>query len=77
MIRASNAILHLWMRTPSHLAAARRTIGVSSAPNAAKDLRSSSWIVGGTFGYTAGYNAAEDVRDVNHSPCESRFSKGM
>jgi hypothetical protein len=55
-------------RTPSHLAAALLTIGVSSAPSFANDFRSSSWVAGVAFGYTGEKRAAEEVREVNQSP---------
>ncbi|KAG1800701.1 hypothetical protein EV424DRAFT_1586805 [Suillus variegatus] len=41
---------------------------VSSAPRAAKPFRRSSWIDHDTLLSTGGYRAAEEVRDVNHSP---------
>lgn len=63
--------------TPSHFAAARRTIGVSSVPSAAKLLRNSSWSCGGTLSYIEGKRAHDDVLDVNHSPCASRFRRGI
>ena len=64
-------------RTPSHFAAARLTIGVSSDARAAKALRISSFIDGETFAYTGEYRAAEEVRDVNHSPPDKRVKRGI
>ena len=63
--------------TPSHLAAALRTIGVSSAVRAVNAFRMSSFIWEETFAYTGEYKAAEDVREVNHSACAKRLSSGI
>lgn len=59
-------------RTPSHLAAALRTMGVSSAPNLANAFLNSSCVAGDAFGYTGENNAADEVLDVNQSPWQRR-----
>lgn len=52
-------------------------MGVSSAANTANARRMSSLICEDTLEYTGEYKAAEDVREVNHSPRESRLTRGM
>lgn len=64
------------VHTPNHFAAALLTIGVSSDPRDVNPFRSSSWTAGDTLEYTAEYSAADDVREVNHSPVDRRLTNG-
>jgi hypothetical protein len=63
--------------TPRCFAAALLTIGVSSEQSPAKAFLMSSLICDDTFAYAGAYKAADDVRDVNHSPRVRRVSRGM
>lgn len=65
------------IHTDRCLAAARRTIGVSSEDKVEKSFRSSSRIWGDTFEYAGGKRAAEDVREENHSAWANRLSNGI
>lgn len=63
--------------TPRAFAAARLTIGVSSAARDENAFRISFLICGDTFAYTGAKRDADDVRDVNHSPRDRRFKRGI
>ena len=62
--------------TPSALAAALLTMGVSSFPSVRNKRLNSSWAEVDALGYGAAKRAQADVREVNQSPAESLLMSG-
>lgn len=62
--------------TPSALAAARRTMGVSSVARSLNKPLISVWDSWSTKGYAVANKAQAEVREVNQSPRASRRRRG-